>query len=424
LIEVTIEKLIYGGRGLGRHEGLAVFVPGVLPGEKVTVEIRKRRKGFAEAQLIEIIEPSPDRIAPPCNGEEECTGAHWPFISYPAQLRFKEQILLEVLRKIGNIEPRTFLPIIPSPETERYRLRVQFNVRYAGSRPMIGFFREGTHRLVEIRNGFLLHPVINRILDALRGVSHLLPPMKEIHVNASPEGEALLLFFMEKEGPPSLAPLFDALRKEAREVIGVIGCAVREKREALGRNYITLRLDDISFRSTEGNFFQVNWSQNRNMAKSVLDLAELRGGEHVLDLCCGIGNFTLPLARRAGKVIGIESVQSSIDDARINAEENGIRNVEFMCDTVRRGLKWLLQRKERADVIVLDPPRAGMVKRAMERVIEFSPKKVIYISCNPTTLARDLAMLREGGYSLHRLQPIDMFPYTHHIETIAEMVKE
>lgn len=422
-IEVKVEKLIYGGKGLARHNGLTLFIPGVLPGERVYVEIEKRRKGFFEAKLIEVINPSPDRVVPSCKGEEECTGAHWPYISYPAQLRLKEEILLETLKKLGKVEPRNIRPIIPSPEIEHYRLRVQFNVRYKGSRPMIGFFREGTHHLIEIRNGFLLHPLINRSLDAIRKISDQLPPLKEIHINVSPDREALILFFIDHGSPPSLSTIFEELRKEVKEVVGIISYAGRKRYEVLGRNFLNLKLYDLIFRSTEGNFFQVNWEQNKNMIKSLLDLSELRGDEKVLDLYSGIGNFSLPLAKNVEKVIGIESGYSAVEDARKNAEINGIKNVEFICEDVRKGLKELLEKKERADLIVLDPPRAGATKKIIERIIAFSPKKIIYVSCNPTTLARDIGIFHEGGYFLNRLQPIDMFPQTYHIESIAEMVK-
>lgn len=423
MIEVVVEKLVYGGKGLARHDGLTIFIPGVIFGEKVTVEVKRKRKGITEAELVEIIEPSPDRITPPCKGEEECTGAHWPYISYQAQLRFKEEILLETLRKIGNIEPRNILPIIPSHDTEHYRLRVQFNVRYKDSRPMIGFFREGTHHLIEIKNGFLLHPLINKSLDAIRKISDQLPPLKEIHMNVSPEGEVLILFFVELENPPTLTPIFEILREDVREIVGIMSYAGRKKWEVLGRNYLRLKLDDFTFYSTEGNFFQVNWKQNKNMVNSLLNLAELRGNERVLDLYSGIGNFSLPLARRLEKVVGIESGYSSVEDARRNAEENGIRNIEFICEDVRKGLKALLEKKEKVDLIVLDPPRAGATKKIIDRISAFSPSKILYISCNPTTLARDIGWLKEGGYSLKRLLPIDMFPHTCHIETIAEIVR-
>ncbi|MEK6693168.1 MAG: 23S rRNA (uracil(1939)-C(5))-methyltransferase RlmD [Nitrospirota bacterium] len=424
MIEVVVEKLIYGGKGLARHDGLALFVAGVLPGEKVNVEIKKKRKGFAETELINVINPSPDRITPPCRGEEECTGSSWSYISYPAQLKFKEEILLETLRKIGEIEPGDVFPIIPSPDTEHYRLRVQFNVRYKDSMPMIGFFREGTHQLVEIKNGFLLHPLINRTLDGIRKIADKLPPLKEIHMNVSPEGEILVLFFVNLESPPVLEPVFETLREEISEIAGIICYAGRKKYEVLGKNFLVLKLNDLTFQSTEGNFFQVNWEQNKNMIISILQLAELKGNEMVFDLYSGIGNFSLPLAKKAERVIGIESGYSAVEDARKNVESNGIKNIEFICDDVRKGLKGLIEKKEKGNLIVLDPPRAGATKKIIDRVIALSPEKILYVSCNPTTLARDLGWLREGGYQLNRLQPIDMFPHTYHIEAIAEMVRE
>ena len=421
MIEVTIEKLVYGGKGLARHEGRVLFIPGVLPGERVRVEIRRKRKGFLEAELQGIVTPSPDRIVPPCRGNEECTGAHWPFIAYPAQLRFKEEILLETLKKIGKVEPKVMLPIIPSPDRDHYRLRVQLNVRYEGSRPRLGFFREGTRDLVEIRNGYLLHPLIDRAIEAIREIAERLPPLREIHINASPGGEVLILFFIEMESPPSLSPLFESLHRAMKEIVGVVAYAVRERWEISGRNFILSKLDGLVFRSTEGNFFQVNWAQNRNLIQALFNLAGLGGDERVLDLYCGTGNLSLHLARRCARVIGIESGLSAVEDARKNAEANGIANCEFICDDCRKGLKGLLGKEEKADLIVLDPPRAGATRKIIERIMAFSPRKILYVSCNPTTLARDLEMFHEGGYTLDRLQPIDMFPQTYHIEAIAEL---
>lgn len=415
--------MVYGGKGIARYNDLTLFISGVLPDEKVQVAIKNKKRGIVKAELIKVITTSPDRVAPPCNGEEECTGAPWTHISYPAQLRLKQEILLETLKKIGKIEPREVLPIIPSPDTEHYRLRVQFNVRYQDTRPMMGFFREGTHHLIETKNGFLLHPLINKTLDAIRNIAGQLPPLKEIHVNASPDGEIIILFFINSEVPPSLANIFEALKKEVNEIAGVISYAGRKKWEVLGKNYIKLRLNDITYQSTEGNFFQVNWRQNKNMTDSLLDLAGLKGDEIILDLYCGLGNFSLPLAKRAERVIGIESGYSAIEDAKKNAEANGIQNVEFICDDVRKGLKMLLEKKEKADLIVLDPPRAGATKKIIERIIALSPAKALYVSCNPTTMARDIEMMQRGGYILNRLQPIDMFPHTYHIESIAELIR-
>jgi 23S rRNA (uracil1939-C5)-methyltransferase len=193
---------------------------------------------------------------------------------------------------------------------------------------------------------------------------------------------------------------------------------------ALGRNILTLDVEGLTMHATEGNFFQVNWEQNRNMVRTVLDFAGLSRSETVLDLYCGIGNFSLPLAKQAKHVVGIESGYSAIEDARKNAQLNGITNVEFIADDLQKGLKPLLERKQKADVIVLDPPRAGATLKTLERILAFVPRKIVYVSCNPSTLARDLKFFHLFGFRLDRLQPVDMFPWTYHIECVAEMVRE
>ncbi len=423
--EVTIEKLVHGGSGLARlATGQAVFVTGVLPGEKAVVTLTRKRKGFCEADLAEIITPSPDRIDPPCRGETQCTGATWPHIAYPAQLRYKQEILLDTLARIGGIVPSRVLPILPSPRTDHYRLRTQFNVRTVAGMQRIGFFRPGSYSLVEVDDAFLIDPLISRTLKALRSLAAELPRLTEIHINATPSGDVHLLLFSDLDALPAMDSFFADLRKAAPYVIGITGFANRKKTFALGRNRLPLEIEGLRLFATEGNFYQVNWEQNRNMAKTVLDFAGAEGTDTLLDLYCGIGNFALPLAKRAKKVIGIESGYSAIEDAKANAALNGIHNVEFYADDMQKGLKTLIQRKLRAEVIVLDPPRSGATLKTLERILAFVPHTIVYVSCNPSTLARDLKFFHLFGFRLDRLQPIDMFPYTYHIECVAEMKRQ
>ena len=424
-VSLRIEKLVHGGEGLAHLEnGKAVFVRGVLPRELVQAVITGKRKGVYQAVVSAVLEPSPDRIPPPCGGELQCTGATWPFIAYPAQLRLKQEILLDAVQRTGGMTPQRLLPILPSPRTDHYRLRTQFNVRQEEDAQRIGFFRQGSYSLVEVEDAFLIHPVINRTLKAIRGIADLLQALTEIHINASPENEVHILLFGAEDALMPQAAFFAALRKTVPEVIGVTGFARRKRSFSLGRSTLSLRVDGLSLKATEGNFFQVNWDQNLNMVRTVLDFAGLQGGETVLDLYCGIGNFALPLAKRAKTVIGIESGYSAIEDAKKNAALNGIANAEFIADDLQKGLKPLLERKMKADVIVLDPPRAGATLKTLERVLAFVPHKIVYVSCNPATLARDLKFFHLFGFRLDRLQPVDMFPWTYHIEAVAEMVRQ
>jgi 23S rRNA (uracil1939-C5)-methyltransferase len=422
--ELVIEKLVHGGAGMGRLDsGQTVFVPGVLPGERVTVSLRKKKKGYLEADLVHIITPSRDRIDPPCKGEKQCTGATWTHIAYPAQLKFKQEILLDSLKRLGGIEPNRLLSILPSPRTDHYRLRTQFSVRTVDGIQKIGFFRQGSYDLIEVENAFLIHPLIDKVLKAIRSMSSRLPELAEIHINATPAGEVHVLFFTRQQSYPPLEPLLKELQRKAPEVIGLTGFAGKRKSAVHGKNYLTLDIEGLMLRATEGNFYQVNWEQNRNMVRTVIDFSGLTENQTVLDLYCGIGNFALPLAKIAKSVIGIESGYSAIEDAKRNAELNGISNAEFIADDMQKGLKILLQRKVKAGIIVLDPPRAGATLKTLERTLAFLPQKIIYVSCNPATLARDLKFFHLFGFRLNHLQPVDMFPYTYHIECVAEMVR-
>jgi 23S rRNA (uracil1939-C5)-methyltransferase len=423
--DVRIDKLVYGGEGIGRlATGQVVFVSGALPGELVRTRITGKRKGVFHATTEVVLEPSPDRVSPPCSGEKQCTGATWPFIAYSAQLRLKEEILLDTLRRTGGMTPKHALPILPSPKIDHYRLRTQFNVRMEKGTQRLGFFRQGSYSLVEVEDVFLIHPLINRTLAAVRKLVDLLPPLLEVHINASPAGEVHLLAFGADDVLKPLEPFFAGLQKAVPEVIGITGFAKKKKAFSLGRNTMTLEVEGLTLHATEGNFFQVNWDQNRNMVRTVLDFTGPSGNDTVLDLYCGIGNFSLPLAKQAGKVIGIESGFSAIEDARKNAKLNSISNAEFIADDLQKGLKPLLERKLKAEVVVLDPPRAGATLKTLERILAFVPRKIVYVSCNPSTLARDLKFFHLFGFRLHRLQPVDMFPWTYHIECVAEMVRE
>jgi 23S rRNA (uracil1939-C5)-methyltransferase len=423
-VEVRIEKLVHGGEGLAHLEnGKAVFVRGVLPGELVLARITGKRKGVFVAEATEVREPSPDRVPPPCGDEKHCTGATWPFIAYPAQLRLKTGILVETILRTGGMDPERLLPILPSPRQDHYRLRTQFTVRTRGGVQRFGFFRQGSYDLIEVEDSFLIDPLINHTLAAVRDLAGLLPPLAEMHVNASPSGDVHVLLFCTGSTIQPTDTFFAELVKRVPQVIGITGFAGKKREFSLGRNTLALDAEGLKFQVTEGNFYQVNWDQNRNMVRAVLDLADLAGGETVLDLYCGIGNFALPLARKAGRVIGIESGFSAIEDAKRNARLNGITNTEFIADDLERGLKPLKEGKLRSEVVVLDPPRAGATRKTLERILAFVPRKIVYVSCNPATLARDLKFFHLFGFRLHRLQPVDMFPWTYHIECVAEMVR-
>jgi 23S rRNA (uracil1939-C5)-methyltransferase len=272
-----------------------------------------------------------------------------------------------------------------------------------------------------VDDAFLIDPLINKTLQAVRTLERRLPPLKEIHINATPSGKVHILLFSEQDTLPAMDSFFENLRNTVPGVIGITGFANRKKVFALGRNQLELEIEGLRLLATEGNFYQVNWEQNRNMVKTVLDFAGVEGTDTVLDLYCGIGNFALPLAQRAKKIVGIESGYSAIEDAKGNASSNGIHNAEFIADDMQKGLKTLIQNKLRAEVVVLDPPRSGATLKTLERVLAFVPRTIVYVSCNPSTLARDLKYFHLFGFRLDRLQPVDMFPYTYHIECVAEM---
>lgn len=424
--QLDITSLIHGGRGIGRHDGKAVFVPMTVPGDRVACRIVRSRRRYVEAELLEIITHSAQRREPPCPFFGSCGGCQWQHIDYREQVRCKEQIFGDLLIRSKLVSADRLNPVVPAPDEWNYRNRAQFKCRMTADGLVVGFYRQNSHDVVNIDVCRLVDPRIQKTLDLFRNESPSVPCPDSvlgidiacgddggirITLHVLPQGERQILDWLKNfAGRHQINACMRSERKDNIEVVH-------------GEVDLIIRIDrpEITLRYGPGGFVQVNSSQNRNMVAGILELLTLDGTETVLDLFCGMGNFSLPLARRAGRVVGVEDHVPSIISARINAAANNICNAEFYAADAS-SIKDLFHSGDDLDLVIIDPPRTGNYQVSLE-LLKLRPTKVLYVSCDPATLVRDLAPLVQGGYEVVSSQPFDLFPQTWHIESMTLLRK-
>lgn len=383
-LEVRIERILPGGMGLAHALGKTILVALAAPGDSATVRIETMRGRVAFASIIEIKESSPVRVSPPCPYFGRCGGCDFQQLSYDAQLSAKVEIVRDCLRRIARIAPPRSIPITPSPDAWRYRSRAEW--QRDGEK--LGYFERGSHKICDVIECPVIVPPLQDALTALRRTHESLPDnAREIQAIAGDEGEVAL-------APP-------AMKEDMREVARIIG----------GEEY----------RFAAGCFFQINHALLPSLIGDALGEAE---GDGALDLYCGVGLFTLPLARKFRRVTGVESNPAATRYARLNLSRAGLGNAHI--ETAKVG-EWLTANADDLmpiDFLLLDPPRAGAETDTMRAIINLQPRRIVYVSCDPATLARDLKLLvSDGAYTLDSLAAFDMFPQTHHVEAIAKLSK-
>ncbi|HXG33243.1 MAG TPA: class I SAM-dependent RNA methyltransferase [Bryobacteraceae bacterium] len=392
--EVAVEKWVYGGQGLARLEGRAVLVPFVLPGETARVRVRRERPGLLEAELVEVLTSVPDRVLPPCPYFQRCGGCHYQHAGYPFQVEHKRNVLIEVLRRIGKIAPPEFVGTIAGEPWE-YRNRTQFHLRGRE----IGYMEAGSHRLCAVERCAISSPKINEALGALRGMlrERRFPGFLrsiELFTNES----EVQLNVLESEQPPARS-FFE-------------WCAERIPGAAAGS--LDYPAAGYVFRVSHGSFFQTNRFLIDRLVQCALEGVE---GETAVDLYAGVGLFSLPLARRFRRVTAVESGGSAFRDLEYNAARAGLP-----VQAVRTSSEQFLEAlSEPPDFVLADPPRAGLGKTVVGHLLRLRPARIVIVSCDPATLARDLGMLVGGGYRLEGLTLVDLFPQTYHIESVARL---
>jgi len=418
-VQVAIESVAFKGYGVARVHGKVVFVPYTVTGDKAWIEVVEDKKKYSMGRVVEIIEPSPWRGTPPCPYFGSCGGCQWQHIDYLAQGKLKKEILRDILERLGRLEEIPSIRTMLSPKPYDYRIRIQLKVKGKA----IGYYQERSHRIVEIDRCPISHPLVNQIIQELREESAALLRMEEIEINVSPEeGRGVVLFhprscdrrtehFMKKflQGHPVLRGIALS-RKGGFNFFGdpALNLTIHLSQEGEKRH--------LKLRISPGSFSQVNPEQNQALIQTVLQFSEVNKGDRVLDLYAGVGNLTLPLAIGARGVLGIEENRMAVEDARSNAERNRVTNCEFIQGRVEDVLEhW---EREKPDLVVLDPPRTGC-KTVLDQVAKLKPKKIVYVSCEPTTFSRDFHLFSESGYQLQGLSLIDMFPQTYHMEVVG-----
>lgn len=420
----------YGGRGVGRVDGVTVFVTDAAPGDLLRARLVKVTPSSVEGNAVSVEEPSPDRTTPRCPHFGPCGGCLWQHLDYAAQLRAKQAIVEESL---GN----SVLPILGMDDPWYYRNKMEFTFHPKGR---LGLHRRGRwDDVIDLQTCFLQSARTVDIINTIRQFVQArdLPCydprthtglLRHLIIREARSTEELLIALVTADAPfPQADQLGQVLTERYPELTGLVWAINPSKGDAVavhglrvlhGRPFIFERLRGLAFKLGLVTFFQTNSAQAERMIDLVREYADLRGSEHVLDLYCGVGTFALALAGPAGKITGVEVVADSVEAARENAALNGIDNATFHAADVRR-FQHLLPPGDHPDVIVLDPPRAGAGARVMKAVAETRPKRVIYISCNPTTLGPDLKQLVTAGYRVQAVQPIDLFPHTYHVECIV-----
>jgi 23S rRNA (uracil1939-C5)-methyltransferase len=426
LLEVEIDSLAFGGRGVARAEGLVVFVSGALPGDRVRAEITKPKKRFAEARCVELLRPGPERVADVCaHGGEPCPGAPWQGLPYERQLAHKQEQVGEALRRIGNLDGFELEEIVPAKERWRYRNKLEYSFGESDGEPILGFHARGRWDLVvdvedchlasaagnaarnEVRQWARLEAVPAFDRQAARGV------LRNLVVREGRRGGQIQTRLVTSRAPFPRPPV------DLHTVVADDSGGTEGPTGVLGAEHLAEQLGDLRLEISHDAFFQTNTEMAERLYAVVAEYAALSGRERVFDLFCGIGTIGLTMAARAGEVWGLEIVPEAIEDAERNAERNGIANARFLAANARTGVRPLLERAGRPDVVVVDPPRAGLSQKVVRRLLECEARRIVYVSCNPTTLAPNAAQLAEAGYALRRVRPVDMFPQTPHIECVA-----
>ncbi|HEX8396315.1 MAG TPA: class I SAM-dependent RNA methyltransferase [Pyrinomonadaceae bacterium] len=405
IVEVLIEKIVPDGFGLAHAENLTIFVPLVAAGDRARVRIERKKGKVAFAELVEILEPSGDRVEPPCPHFGVCGGCDFQQLNYTAQLRAKVEIIRDCLRRIGKIDWQKEIEIVSSPNAWNYRTRAQW--KRDGKK--LGYFERKSHRVCDVQVCPILTETLQKTLQSARENSNR--NFSELRAAAS--GETVSLSFANTKTDAEPDENFYAANKIQEENDRTDASSRKSKAEE-----INLKIGDFDYSFSADVFFQVNHGLLPEFVETAIGKTE---GNQALDLYCGVGLFTLPLAAKFKQVTGIEGNRLSIQFAKSNAQTANLKNVDFQVSAV---CKWLVENTGKLagiDFVLLDPPRSGAETGTIEILIRLQPAKIVYVSCNPATLARDLRAFAAGGYEIEKVRAFDFFPQTHHVETIVHL---
>lgn len=436
---LRIEGYGSAGEGGARLEGQAVFVKGALAGEICQVQLLKVGKSAAWGRVTQVLTPVPGRQSPDCPRYPRCGGCQLRHMTYAEELRFKRQKVQDALQRIGGWTGRVE-KIHGAEAPDRYRNKIQFPV---ADGPRVGFFRARSHEVIDAEDCLLQPLAATRLREAFKlwMERYQVPAYDErvhgglirhFYVRVNQRGQSLCAVIANGTDLPHQEELVQALRRAEPDLAGVVLSVNQEKTNVIlgkthrclwGRDYLEDTLCGLTFRLSVPSFYQVNREQAEVLYGRALAFAGLTGRETVLDLYCGIGTITLVMARQAGRAIGAEVIPAAVEDAKANAARNGVTNAEFLCADAAQAAQTLADRGLRPDVICVDPPRKGLAPAVIDAIVQMAPQRLVYVSCDPATLARDVKRMEEQGYVLQRAEAVDLFPRTAHVETVVLLSK-
>ena len=438
IYEATVTDYTAEGQGVAHVEGCAVFLPNAIAGERVRLRVEKVGKTWATGKIVEILERSPHRCNRECEVAKLCGGCDFWHMDYAEETRLKAERVKSCLNRLAG-ESLESVPILASADCGGYRNKAQYPVASKKGRAYAGFFKAGTHDVVENSRCRILPPETDRVKDAVIDYVNQYRVsvydetahtglLRHIYVRrGAVSGEILVCLVCNGRKLPRAEALVERLKKIPGFATLVLGVNTRKGNAVLGEEFIPLygpgyiqdTLCGLTFRLSPRSFYQVNHHQAQRLYRTAIELAGITKQDTVLDLYCGVGTITLAMAGAAGKVIGVEVIPQAVEDAKENAARNGIRNAEFFCGDAGQAALALQRQGVRPDVITVDPPRKGLSADAIEAIARMDPRRLVYISCDPATLARDIALLKERGFTLHCVQAADLFPRCAHVESIA-----
>ena len=443
IYEAVVTDYTAEGQGVARVEGCAVFLPNAIAGEHYKIRIEKAQKTWAAGKIVEVLEKSPHRVNRECRVAKLCGGCDFWHMDYEEESRLKAERVRQTLNRIGG-ENLTEAPFLAAPTCYGYRNKAQYPVASKKGRAYAGFFRAGTHQVVENDRCLILPQETDRVKDTVvdyvnqyrisaydeethKGL------LRHIYVRRGViSGEILVCLVVNGRKLPHIPELIEKLKKIPGFTTLVLAVNTRPGNAILGNEFITLygpgyiedTLCGLKFRLSPRSFYQVNHHQAQRLYEAAISQAEITKDDLVLDLYCGVGTITLAMAKAAGKVIGVEVIEQAVEDAKDNAKRNGIENAEFFCGDAGKAALELEAKGIKPDVIVVDPPRKGLNADTIEALHRMDPRRIVYVSCDPATLARDVALLKERGYVLKNAMAADLFPRCAHVESIVTLIKE
>ena len=437
---VYIEDLTHDGNGVAKIDGYPLFIQGALPGETAEIHVMKTLKNYGFAKVVNILEKSPDRVEAPCVYFSQCGGCQLQHLSYEGQLKWKQNMVANVMKRLGKIDAPV-LPVKGMEEPWHYRNKSQIPFAQNEAGQMVaGFYKTKSHSIVDMERCLIQTGEADVVMADLKRELEILgvrPYDEKSHQGmlrhvvvrkGRATGEVMVVLVTKSKKFPQASAAIEKIRALIPNVTSIVQNVNGEKTNVIfgndtftlwGKDTIEDTIGNVRFEISARSFYQVNPVQTEVLYKQALDYAQLTGNERVIDAYCGIGSISLFLAQKAGHVMGVEIVEQAIEDAKRNAALNGFTNTYFEAGPAEEVIpRWYKEGKE-ADVLVVDPPRKGCDEALLSTIIEQKPKRVVYVSCNPATLARDLRILEDGGYKTQEVQPVDMFPHTTHCEAVA-----